>query len=187
MHDTHTVRDIMGQEFVGVSESDTVLAAVELMLSEEVDSVVVLRGREPVGTMTARDALALLVGDDDPSETPVSAVMTEPMPTIEAGASLTVAADTLISEAAEWALVVDDGGLSGVLTERDLMTASTLTPGEDVDETPVTNGGEQLFVDGRTEYESEYSNQSICEVCGKLAGELSNVNGQLVCADCRDV
>lgn len=177
----------MGRDFVGVSESDTVQAAVELMLSEEADSVVVLRGREPVGTMTARDALTLLVGDDDPSEMPVSAVMTEPMPTIEASASLAVAANTLISESADWALVVDDDGLSGILTERDLMAASTLTPGEEIDESPVTNGGEQLLIDRRTEYESEYSDQSICEVCGKLAEGLSNVNGQLLCADCRDV
>jgi formylmethanofuran dehydrogenase subunit E len=33
----------------------------------------------------------------------------------------------------------------------------------------------------------EYSDQSICEVCGTLARELANVNGQLVCQDCREM
>ncbi|KTG08593.1 hypothetical protein AUR64_18150 [Haloprofundus marisrubri] len=191
-----TVRDAMEREFVGVSESDTVRAAAELMFEEDADCIVVLRGNEPVGVVSSRTALGVVLDDDD--ETLVSAVMTDPEPIVESEMALVVAEDHMRSEATPWALVVDDGELVGLLTERDVLMAATLTQDEmradGQERTPAdstefgdpgggppnaeTNGG----IDPET-----YSSQSICEICGSLARTLSNVNGQLVCSDCREV
>ncbi|QCJ46491.1 cyclic nucleotide-binding/CBS domain-containing protein [Haloprofundus sp. MHR1] len=190
-----TVRDAMEREFVGVSESDSVRAAAELMFEEDADCIVVLRGNEPVGVVPSRTALGVVL--DDADDTSVSEVMVDPEPTVESETALVVAEDRMRSEATPWALVVDEGELVGLLTERDVLMAATLTQEEmrtegqertpanrpefgDADGPPnaETNGG----IDSET-----YSSQSICEVCGSLARTLSNVNGQLVCSDCRDV
>lgn len=178
----------MEREFVGVSESDTVGAAAALMLDEEVECVAVVRGGRPVGSMTARDALGVVVGGADPDEVLVGDVMDDPAPQVEAGETVEEARDRLMAESAPRLFVVDDGELVGLVSERDLLSATETA------EVTLANGGvggvgaevEEERAENRTTTE-EYSNQSICEVCGTLSRTLSNVNGQLVCSDCRDI
>jgi hypothetical protein len=104
-------------------------------------------------------------------------------------------------------LVVTNGDeLVGVLSERDVISASASLstvptfPDESAREPgdPIGGSGEALGSDSfgseaigtaaeSEENHSEYSNRSICEACGTLSRELTNVNGQLLCTDCRDV
>ncbi|USZ68148.1 CBS domain-containing protein [Halorussus salilacus] len=197
-----TVRDVMSREYVGVSESDTVLGAVRLMDDDGVGSVVVLRGSEPVGIMTESDVLALVADEGDPTETPVSEVMSEPVISVEADRGLSDAAGTMSHEDIRRVLVTDGDELVGVLDERDVISASASLSGmTSLRENPSGVGGEPVgnaLVDDRREPEmtgsvvddgdrAEYSDRSICEACGTLSRELSNVNGQLICVDCRDV
>ncbi|SEO72026.1 CBS domain-containing protein [Halogranum amylolyticum] len=187
MRENITVRDIIGMEYVGVSESDTVEAAAELMLEEDADTVVVLRGREPVGMLTCRDALSTLLTDDGAADRPVSEVMSETAPRITTLADVDEAADVMFSEPTSRLFVFDDGEFVGLLTEREVMAA---TSSRAVDRGFDAEANEpELRADGsEVEAEvSEFSTQSICEVCGSLVRDLSNMNGQLICADCREV
>lgn len=202
-----TVRDVMSREYVGVSESDTILGAVRLMHEEGVGSVVVLRGSDPVGIVTESDVLGLVAEESDPAETAVSAVMSQPVISVEAERGLSDAAGTMSHEDIRRILVTDEDELVGVLDERDVISASAslsgvpsfrdqqLAVGEGRVRNPVGGdpaGGEPVGDDrvGATANGSdraEYSDRSICETCGTLSRELSNVNGQLICVDCRDV
>ena len=197
-----TVRDVMSREYVGVSESDTVLGAVRLMHEEGVGSVVVLRGSDPVGIVTESDVLGLVAAETDPAETAVSAVMSQPVISVEVDRGLSDAAGTMSHEDIRRILVTDEGELVGVLDERDVISASAslsgvpsfrdrpLAVGEGRADTPA--GGEPVGDDrvgaaANGNDRAEYSDRSICETCGTLSRELSNVNGQLICVDCRDV
>ncbi|SDM39514.1 CBS domain-containing protein [Halogranum gelatinilyticum] len=187
MRENVTVHDITGQEYVGVSEGDTVEAAAELMLTEGVDSIVVLRGRDPVGMLTSRDALGALLAGTDTAERTVDTVMSELVPRVDAADDIDVAADIMFSEAVDRLLVFDDGEFVGLLTQREVM-AATASRTPDNGPTADVDGG-QLLTDG-SDFETEtdeFSTQSICEVCGALVHDLGNVNGQLVCVDCREV
>nr|WP_266077760.1 CBS domain-containing protein [Haladaptatus caseinilyticus] len=176
---------MMTREYVGVSESDSVLGAVQLMQSEGVGSVVVLRGREPVGIMTESDVLDLIADERDPAETTVADVMTSPVVSMRADRSLADAAGMMAQQGIRRIVVTRDDELVGVLTERDVISASASPSSissarepdmdDELGRTMKTNGGD-----------AEYTGQSICEVCGKLTRELTNVNGQLVCTDCRE-
>lgn len=187
MRENITVHDIMGVEYVGVSEIDTVQAASELMLEEAVDSVVVLRGREPVGMLHSRDALSALVSGVKAAETPVSEVMSEPAPRVRTLADVDEAADIMFSESASALLVFNDREFVGILTEREVLAATSSRAIDDGFERDADDT--ELIADGSAgEIETgEFSTQSICEVCGSLVRGLSNLNGQLVCADCRDI
>ena len=187
MRENVTVRDIIGREYVGVSESDTVQAAAELMLEEDADTVVVLRGREPVGMLTCRDALSTLLVGGDAAQQSVSTVMSDPAPSVSTLADVDEAADIMFSEPTGQLLVFDNGEFVGLLTEREVMAA---TSSRAVDRRFDSDAeGAELVADGSdVEVEAEeFSTQSICEVCGSLVRELSNMNGQLICADCREV
>lgn len=175
-----TVRDVMNRAFVGVSESDTLAEAAELMRSEPTEAVVVLRGSEPIGVLSAAATVGALLDDDGRS--PVAEFMERPVSTVEPTASLAAASQTLVSRGHSQLLVLDGKEAVGVVTERDILAAheSVETAGserEPADPVAVGESASEQTVDGST--------QSICEVCGSLAPELSDLNGQQVCTDCR--
>lgn len=195
-----TVRDVMTRDYVGVNECDTVLGAVKLMHEEGVGSVVVLRGSEPVGIMTESDVLELVAAEGEPAETDVSEVMSEPVVSVDADRELTDAAGTMSREDIRRLPVTNGDELVGVLSERDVINASaSLSAVPSIRQERSEAGGrvagavgeESIGNDPRTGVgeptEQSYSNRSICEACGTLSRELTNVNGQLLCTDCRDV
>lgn len=183
-----TISDVMHREFLGVSESDSLDDAARLMLSEEADCLVVLRGGEPVGCLSPRDALAAAL-DGDPSETPVSAVMSPPAPTVEADEPLTTAEERLVSEGSSRLVVTAGGEAVGVVTEHDALAAGT-TRTEAATEPGVavaaTADGERAR-DAETTDASGSATQGVCEICGSLVPDLTASNGRAICADCQEV
>lgn len=177
-----TIRDVMTREYVGVSESDTVQGAVELMRDERVGSVVVLRGTEPVGVMTEWDVLELVADGDDPAETAVEAVMSTPAISMDADRRLGDAVETMSRHDIRRMLAIGDDDVVGVLSERDVIAAAASSR-----DLPVRGErpGEVAGVDEAAV--AEFGGQSICETCGSLTRDLASVNGQLVCADCREM
>jgi len=175
-----TVREVMNREFVGVSESDTVAEAAALLRSESTDVLVVLRGSEPIGVLSARTAMGALL--DDEGQTAVAEYMEPPVSTVEPTASLAAATQRLVGRGRSHLLVVDGEEIVGLVTDRDVLAAHESVETADA----ASQSAEPLAADERSaEARIEGSTQSICEVCGSLAPELSGINGQQVCADCR--
>jgi CBS domain-containing protein len=192
MDSTVTVQEVMDREFVGVSESDSVIDSAELLLAEGSESVVVLRGSEPVGMLTQRDALAALVEDD--GDQPAGDSMRTDVPTVSPSATIAEAADVMSSQGAGRVVVTDGDQTVGVVSEHDLITTSPFDPIVDA-----ATGGEpseedeELSVAGLADERDAvaaaggFEEQSICEACGTFARDLSTFNGQLLCGDCRDL
>ncbi|MFW5918849.1 MAG: CBS domain-containing protein [archaeon] len=178
-----TLRDVMTREFVGVSESDTVAGAVRLMREEGVQSGVVLRGKETVGTISASQVFDLIADGEDVETTNVDAVVQTETPTLDPDATLGDVASAMLAADSDLILVEGNDDLLGIITARDLgrytWGRSDLAEPREALEPETTT---------RTEAANEgYSTQSICEACGTLSRDLVNVNGQLLCPDCREV
>ncbi|UWG51359.1 putative transcriptional regulator with C-terminal CBS domains [Halalkaliarchaeum sp. AArc-CO] len=169
MRDEPTVRDVMHREFLGVSESDALGDAAELLVEENAEYLVVLRGHEPVGSLSARHVLDAVLADQS-LETDVATVMEPPVPTVSAEQRLADVEERLLGEDAGHLIVTEEGEAIGVITERDLLAATTTVRGP----THLHEGTDPAV------------ENSICEVCGSLSPELTSVNGQLVCPDCQD-
>lgn len=190
-----TVREIMTREYLGVSEADTVGDAVGLMLEEGAASVVVLRGTDPVGMVTTIDTLELVTSADDPAETAVRSVMSGNVLSVDPDDPVSEAAGAIADTGIGSLLVVDDGELVGVVSERDVVRATaTLAEGatltqqkESAQPGPVSTPVEVEETAAGNPAERDYSTQSVCEICGSLTPDLRNFNGQLICGDCREV
>jgi CBS domain-containing protein len=187
-----SVRDVMTHGYVGVSESDDLQTTASLMLAEDVDCVVVLRGAEPVGLLTERELLEYISKGQHNGKTTVGTVMRGSGRTIEPSADVDAAFALMTTEDVR-RLLVDDGKLQGLLTEHDLLAASTLeryqarkggnwaelnTQNSSSGSIRPANGGEP---------DRAVSNQSICQECGALTRNLTEMNGQILCGDCRDI
>lgn len=198
-----TVRDVITREYVGVSESDTVQGAVQLMRDERASSVIVLRGNDPVGIVTEWDVLGLVADDEDVGSTTAGDVMSSPVESVETDVPLTEAAGRMSGESIRNLLVEEEGEVVGVLTDRDIIAAmASLQRTRDREVAGVSqgtsrepaeaNGGSTPNTAGTTTTAggsdgAAYVTQGVCEVCGSLSETLYDTNGQLVCPDCREM
>ncbi len=197
MESTLSVRDVLTTEYVGVSESDTVLDAVELMRDERASCVLVVRGSEPVGIMTEWDVLGLVADEGKPAMTTVSDYMTTPVITVTPDRSLADVATMMGRQNIRNVVVEDASGVLGVVTQRDVIaaagsfqgavTTSQSATGAIDQERPVDNPATPAVGDAVPNGGDEYSTQGVCEACGSLADSLRDANGKLVCADCRSI
>ena len=186
-----TVREVMNREYVGASEGDPVRATAELLVTEAEERALVLRGNDPVGVVTRADLLAHLIDDEGTGTQTVGTVMTESLPTIAPEARLPEARDTMAAQSAQWLLVVEDGDPVGTVTAYDVLSSSLLegeTRGVVEEREQLATAGQPATTDGATSAaEDSFDDQGICSACGTLTQQLASFNGQLLCADCRDV
>ncbi|MFB6082079.1 MAG: CBS domain-containing protein [Halanaeroarchaeum sp.] len=178
-----TLRDVMTREYVGVSESDTVIGAVRLMRDDGAETAVVLRGKEPVGVLSAGDVLDLLASDGDVETQTVDEIMKRSPPKRRPDDAIAEAASAMASAETDQVLVAANGEILGVVTVRDVALYSWELS-DPVQETTFLNEKRE---DQEASANDAYSDQSICEACGALSRDLTNVNGQLLCPDCRSV
>ena len=178
------VRDILSRDFVGVNESDAVLGAAALMRESGETAAVVLRGQDATGILTAEGILDFLVDGGDVESAPVSAVMDPNPQTVTPETTISEATRNLVGTGISHLLVTDGSEMLGVLDPRDLAAAKqTESGGSETQELTTASA-----VDGRdTAVDDGYANQSICEGCGSFSQDLVNVDGQLLCPDCRAV
>ncbi|MFB6114159.1 MAG: CBS domain-containing protein [Halodesulfurarchaeum sp.] len=183
--DQLTVRDLVSRDFVGVSESDSVRGAIELMRDAGETSAVVLHGSSAVGTVSAAELLDSIADGTDLDSTPVSEIMHDSPVSVPPDSTVNEVASHLAHSNVNLVLVEAPDELIGVISPRELVTTVTWEPSEMGQGTnPLGSEGDR---NQGTGIDEEYSNQSICEVCGSLTPDLVNVNGQLLCPDCRSM
>jgi CBS domain-containing protein len=178
-----TVREIMDREYVGVTQSDDLVETVELLLAEDKETAVVLRGSEHVGVVTERDVLAALANGPDPTTATVGEVMSDHVPTVTPETTISSAADQLSTQQSRRLVVTDGAEPKGIVTQEDLLAGRNYAIEQESDNAAV------VHADGTatTATEDDFENQGICEVCGTLTRGLASFNGQLRCPDCREV
>lgn len=95
--------------------------AVQLMNELRIGSLVVVDGAELVGIFTERDVLRRVVAACvDPRTTPVSAVMTRDLITVEPMTSIAIAMSLITEHRCRHLPVVEDGHLVGLVSSGDL-------------------------------------------------------------------
>lgn len=183
--DRVTLADVMNRDFVGVSESDDIAAAARTMREAGESTAVVLRGSDPVGVVTAADALDHYVSGDGGTAT-VTEVMTPAPPSLRPEADVDDATTAFSRSETNTILVANGDGIQGVVTARDVATVPR-EPSAGVGEAAVATSPSGDSGTVETEDPDSYSTQSICEACGGLARNLTDVNGQLLCTECKGI
>ena len=181
-----TVREVMDREFVGVSESDDVRSVADLLLEEGAECAVVLRGQEPVGLLTERDVLSVVSEGRDPGTVAVGDVVVGPAPSVTPDSGVDVAVDAMTAQGSRRLLVADEE-VRGLVTEHDLLSATTIERYDDSTEVRPAMNGDALGDDRAVTTDRAVSDQSICQECGALSRDLLETDGRLLCPDCRDV
>lgn len=118
---TVTVRNIVNHDLVQLEETSSVRQAAELMVRKDVGSIVILREGTPFGIVTERDIIGKVVSTGkDPNSVRLATIMSSPLITIGADSSLADATELMLLKKIRRLLVLDDGKIIGIFTQRDL-------------------------------------------------------------------
>ncbi|MGH2692584.1 MAG: CBS domain-containing protein [Actinomycetota bacterium] len=113
------ISEIMTEAAVVDSPNDTLGEAARKMWEQQTGSLLVLEGDQLLGIVTERDVLKA-VATGTPMDTPVSAVMTKDLITVEPNAKLREAAAIMTEKWIRHLPVLDSGKLVGIVSQRDL-------------------------------------------------------------------
>jgi CBS domain-containing protein len=118
------VRDVMSRKVLTAAEDETLGDAARKMVRQGVGSLVVVRGKTPVGIVTEGDISRAVARGTDAWNVPIRSAGRKKLITIEPDARIEEAAK-LMSEAGVKKLpVTDDGRLVGIVTQTDIVASS---------------------------------------------------------------
>lgn len=113
------ITEIMTEAAVTDRPDDSLEAAARKMWEQQTGSLLVLDGEDLVGIVTERDILRA-VGTDMSLDTPLSAVMSKDLISVDPGTSLRDAARIMTEKWIRHLPVLESGKLVGIVSQRDL-------------------------------------------------------------------
>ncbi len=115
------VRQVMTKYLVSIKTIDQPIVAMQVMTENDIGSVIVTEYGKPVGILTERDIMRKICSEGRCREAIAEEIMSKPLITIEAEASLGKAEKIMNDEDIRRLLVVEKGEIVGIITQKDLM------------------------------------------------------------------
>ena len=113
-----------GHEVVTITESQSVLDAVQVLVDRNIGGLVVMEGQRPVGILTERDILRLTARSPGAFDSiTVASVMTREVITATPQDDLTSVMDTMTENKIRHLPVIADNQLAGIISIGDLVNA----------------------------------------------------------------
>lgn len=121
---TVNVGSVMNRTIISVDVQASLKEAVRIMIDKRIGSLLTRRGGDYVGMITERDVLgkAVLQGLDV-EKTKVESLMSSPLISVDANASLFEASRVMLERNIRRLLVTENGKVRGIVTQRDLTRA----------------------------------------------------------------
>ena len=170
------VMEVMTRDPVTVTEDKMISAAAALMKERDVSALIVVDGRKVTGILTDYDIVHKVVAENmHPSELRVKDIMTSPVVSIHPHTEVENAARKMSREGIRRLVVTDNSDLQGIVTENDILK---IWPGL----IEITRELQKVgLTDKAMEKESGY-----CESCKVFSASLVELDGQLLCPECRE-
>ncbi len=120
-----SVRQIM-RTIISVDSKSKVRDAARMMVERGIGSLVANRDGLPFGIVTERDLTDKIVARAaDPSKVTVAEIMTAPLTTIDASASIIDAARRMVEKQVKRLIVTDHEKIIGIVSQTDLVQVMT--------------------------------------------------------------
>lgn len=115
------VRDIMVHNVITIEHNKTAKEVALLMAEKGISSLVVVKDGSPIGLVTERDlARKVSTTDKKSSDVPLSEIMSSNFRWVEPMTPIEDAVQKMLNKNIRRLLVLDNGKLSGIITETDL-------------------------------------------------------------------
>jgi CBS domain-containing protein len=116
-----TVRQIM-RTIVSIDLKTKARDAARLMTEKHIGSLIANRDGLPFGIITERDLMEKIVAQGaDPSKVTIGEIMTAPLATIDASASLVDAARKMVEKRVKRLVVTEHDNIIGIISQTDVV------------------------------------------------------------------
>ncbi len=170
------IKEVMTDGVIAVEKDKSVKEAAQLLKEENIRGLVVVDGGEAVGIVVCRDIAYELVAESrHPQEVKVRDIMSTDLIVAEEGELLNDVAMAMLRNDISRVPVVREDMLVGIVTQSDILRA---WPGfAEILE-------EQEELDAPADPREE-TRSGVCEDCENYSEDLKEVDGLLVCPECR--
>lgn len=170
------IREVMTDGVIAVEKDETVVEAAKLLKEEGIRGLVVVENGEAVGVIVCRDIVYQVVSEGlNPQEKLVEDIMSTDLIVAEADEYLDDVAMAMAQNNISRVPIVEGEMLTGIVTQSDILRA---WPGfaEII--------GEEIEMNAEATPRQE-SQSGACEECENYSEELREVNGLMLCPECR--
>jgi len=171
------VKDAMVTRVITARQNQTVLDASKIMKKEDIGSVIIVEGTNPIGIVTREDIVNKITAEDKiASKTLLKDVMSKKLVTCPPDCDISEAARLMSKHKYERIPIVLLGKLIGIVSAREI---AKVAPAALEIMTEHLRIEEPLHI-------TEETNSGECELCGNYSEELHNINDRWVCDSCRE-
>jgi CBS domain-containing protein len=176
------VKDVMSSPAVTVDENAPANKVAGLMAKHEYGCILVTtKQAKPMGIITERDLVVrVLAKNAKPDTIRAKSVMTSPLMTIESDATINEAAKLMSKLNIRRLGVMYKGQIVGILSSRDVLAVMPELL-ETIQEKAMIEG-ENMAEEAQKESAPP---AGYCDHCGAWSDDLTEVNGEFLCEDCK--
>lgn len=172
------VKDAMTKKVITIAEPASIQAAAIAMTQKRVGSLVVVRGKNPVGILTESDIIKKVVSRDlSAANSHVKEIMSRPLKYVSPDEDLGSVAKKMIANKIRRIVVMKRGELLGVITHTDIVRASPGMADVIVERLRMREGERPIL---------QEDNTGTCESCGNISDDLQQVDDEWLCDECRE-
>ncbi len=172
------VKNIMTKSVVQVNHDKNVQEAAKIMIDRRVGSIIVVKNKNPIGIITETDINKKIVAlGKDPKKIKAEDIMSSPIAFSTPDEDISAAVEKMKRHKVKRIPVVDEGKIVGIVTDTDIARASP-------DMLDILNY--RLKMREEESSITESSTSGLCESCGEYSDDLSFVDDQWICENCRE-
>lgn len=173
-----TVDEVMHEDVAYISPQDKISKAAQLMKDKEIGSLIVKKDGTIRGIVTTKDIVYKYVPECNHSDHKIKDIMTEDLITISPRKTTADAALIMVKKGIERLPVMEGEELIGIISTNDIIEVQ---PSLYLDLLTGLKVGEESF-----EARNVESEVGKCELCGNYSENLQEVEGELICEECRN-
>jgi signal-transduction protein with cAMP-binding, CBS, and nucleotidyltransferase domain len=174
-----SVREIMSKEIFDIDTTASVLDVANRMAESSTGSIVVTENGDSIGIITEHDILVKTVARNIlPSEMTAREIMSSPIIATKPTTNIIEAAGMMVKSDIRRLAVMEGDKIVGMITDRDILA---IAPGLNT----ILEEMIELHHENNIQQEPELE-RGICQRCGALVDSLTDVNGLMLCEDCKE-
>ena len=179
------VKDVMSSPVVTIDENAPTNRVAELMDKDDLGCIIVTSNEgKPQGIITERDLVVrVLAKNVKPDSLDAKEVMTSPLITIEPDKTINEAAKRMSKLNVRRLGVTYKGQIAGLISSKDVLAVMPELL-EIMQEKAFIEGENQAEEAEKAENELEHL-AGYCDNCGRWSEDTHEVDGELLCEDCR--
>ncbi len=179
IHNEILVREVMSKEIFDIELTATVLEVAKMMADNDTGSIIITKEGASVGIITEYDVITkTVVRNVLPADMKAMDIMSYPIITTKPITNIIEAAEIMVRSNIRRLVVMENDTISGMVTDRDIIA---IAPGLNT----ILEGLIELHHEENFSGEQELE-RGICQRCGIFVDSLSDVNGLMLCDDCKE-